>query len=141
MRNDVKRMIRLGCFAAVLLIAGCTSPSNSPPYPVDAGWRTEGLDVGVVDDTPKIVRSGSATHYQLQIQEVAGKKDPDGDAVYFRSSALPAYMSLDANTGLVTIDALPPVGVVGPVNFWSEDSNGANTSSTPYIVTFTISLT
>jgi hypothetical protein len=129
--------------AALATYVGCPTSSdddggaNNPPYRVDAGWRTEGVDTGNIDDTPKIVRSGFETHYQLRIAEVAGQKDPDGDQVFFRSDEALSYMSLNADTGLVTVDALPDLG--NPVvNFWTEDINGADTSATPYTVTFTI---
>ena len=112
------------------------SAVNSPPYPVISGSMTSGPgSMGTVTAKPIYTVANSTTYYQLQIQEVNGLKDPDGDQVFFRSGALPAYMSLDASTGLVTIAALPPAGTV-TIGFWSEDTKGASTSATPYTVIF-----
>ncbi len=113
------------------------SAVNSPPYPVIAGWKATGPGStgGAVTQTPLYVVGNSTTYYQLQIQEVNGLMDPDGDQVVFKSDALPAYMSLDADTGLVTIAPNPTPGTAA-IGFWSEDAKGASTSGTPYSVTF-----
>ena len=110
-------------------------PGNQPPYPVTGPTQT-----------PTFTAFTSADQfYQLEIAEVDGQRDPDGDQVFFRSTTLPDYMLLDADTGLVTIlgdptFAGPPAGEV-VVEFWSEDEHGADTSGTPYVVTFTFEST
>jgi hypothetical protein len=98
--------------------------ANQAPYPVTGPADSEFFSGQTYDQT-----------YQLTIEQVDGKNDPDGDEVFFRSSSLPSYMNLDATTGTVTIyDADYDVQV--EVEFWSEDSHGADTSSTPFVVTF-----
>ena len=109
-------------------------PENQPPYPVTGPTQT-----------PEFTAYTNADQfYQLQIAEVSGQRDPDGDQVFFRSTALPGYMELHADTGLVTIKGeiglWPPEGIV-VVDFWSEDEHGADTSGTPYVVTFTFEST
>ena len=72
---------------------------------------------------------------QLELDAV----DPDAPAGYtvdFLSDPLPSYFSLDANTGIVTFT---PDGSVhtDSIDFWSEDSLGENTSTSPLRIDFT----
>ncbi|MBW8003819.1 MAG: LruC domain-containing protein, partial [Planctomycetes bacterium] len=99
--------------------------TNQPPDPVTGPSQT-----------PIIVVSSQPRSYQLSLLDVDGdgQGDPDGDQVFFRSSALPSYMTLDEVTGQVTI--ISPVRGVITVDFWSEDEHGADTSGTPFSVTF-----
>jgi LruC domain-containing protein len=109
---------------------------NHAPYPVYKGWiaAAPGETDGTANTAPSFTKTGAPRYYQLLIQEIGGLKDPDGDQVFFRSSTLPGYMTLDADTGLVTIiNAAIGTQVI---SFWSEDAQGASTSGTPYTVTF-----
>lgn len=108
------------------------APKNSAPYPVTGPTQEPSFQAFTSADQ----------YYQLEIAQVGGQSDPDGDQVFFRSTALPSYMTLNADTGLVTIlgdprFAGPPAGTV-EVEFWSEDEDGADTSDAPYVVTFTL---
>ncbi len=150
MQSRLVEMTPLCRLLAVLLIAGCSSSSsddgsNSPPYPVIKGWiaAAPGETDGAVTKAPGFKKIGSPQYYQLKIQEVGGQKDPDGDQVFFRSSALPDWtlvlgsMTLDADTGVVTLTNVNLADSPLTIDFWSEDANGADTSATPYTVTFT----
>ncbi len=115
-------------FLLVLSFAGCpVAEVNQDPYPVTG------------NPSPNIVKSGTPQYYYLSIAEQGGQKDPDGDIVYFRSETLPGDMTLDSGTGVVTINSIGrTVGETITINFWSEDEHGADTSGTPFTVTFTI---
>ena len=75
--------------------------------------------------------------FHLQIDEQNGLKDPDGDIVYFKSSSLPSWISLDEDTGLVTVDTTDSHGAEDFL-FWSEDEHGADTSESPYTITISV---
>jgi len=101
--------------------------NNQPPYPVSG-----------VDPNPEYpANTDGLSPYELTIKTDDGKKDPDGDQVFFLSSKLPDKWSLDEDSGKVTIDAAPPGEVI--VYFWSEDEWGASTETNPFKVTFTFS--
>jgi len=103
--------------------------TNQPPDPV----------TGPSTNKTYIAASGTK-YYQLSLLDVDndGQDDPDGDQVFFRSSSnLPSYMSLDEDTGEVTIEPPATVDTV-IVDFWSVDEHGADTSGTPFTVTFKI---
>jgi len=90
--------------------------TNNPPYPVISPYtaRTFAED------------SGFQT-FQLSIDEQNGLKDPDDDSVYFRfSPADTGWVSLDENTGVVTVDTVDS-HAAQDFQFWSEDSEGADT--------------
>ncbi len=108
-------------------VAGGSTPANNDPYPVTG------------NPTPDIAKSSQPQYYYLSIAEQGGQKDPDGDIVYFRSETLPIEMTLDSGTGVVTINSFgKPLGVWITIDFWSEDEHGADTSGTPFTVTFNI---
>jgi len=101
-------------------------PENHPPYRVITS-----------EQNPYTGFSGGDYSFQMEIETVDGLKDPDGDAVYFRSGALPDYMNLDAESGILTITNAPDTEADPPViDFWSEDEWGAGTEETPLTVTF-----
>lgn len=121
----------LALLTILLLFSSCwmNSPDdavNQPPYEVTAAVS----DVDYDED------SGPQT-IQLLIAEQDGLKDPDGDTVYFRSSSLPSWISLDENTGTVTVDTADD-HVDEPFDFWSEDEHGANTSDNPHTITISV---
>ncbi len=100
---------------------------NNPPYPVTVPFSSRYY----AEDT------GLQT-FQLQIDEQDGLKDPDGDVVYFRSSSLPSWISLDEDTGLVTVDTTDSHSAEDFL-FWSEDENGADTRSSAVAITISVS--
>ncbi len=129
MRNSIFLSLAL---VLMFSITGCwmNSPSedeNRPPYEVTAAFTSRYY----AEDT------GLQT-FQLAIDEQNGLKDPDGDTVYFRSSNLPAWISLDADTGVVTVDTVDSHSAED-FQFWSEDEHGADTSGTAYTVTISVS--
>jgi len=107
--------------------AACKNPvtpptANSAPYKVTASIATQTYNQGSGDQT-----------FQLEIEQVAGLDDPDGDVVSFKSSVLPAWISLDEATGVVTVDTTAAQSSTS-VDFWSEDEHGEDTSGTPFTV-------
>jgi len=125
-----------------MVIMGCQLPgSNQPPYPV-TGEADDRIDTGSDPQNPIYpAYFDQILYYYLSIEQVNGRDDPDsGDTVIFKSSGMPAYMSLDQDTGVVSIDLDPQVStdlITVPVSFWSEDSNGADTSAESWEVNFT----
>jgi LruC domain-containing protein len=100
--------------------------SNNPPYPVSGSDPNPAYTANQAD---------KLLFYYLNIETIDKKQDPDGDEVFFRSSALPDYMSLDESSGIITIDNALPGEVVA--YFWSEDVHGASTETNPFKVIFT----
>jgi len=111
--------------------AACKNPvtpptANSAPYKVTASIATQTYNQGSGDQT-----------FQLEIEQVAGLDDPDGDVVSFKSSVLPAWISLDEATGVVTVDTTAAQSSTS-VDFWSEDENGEDTSGAAFSVLFSV---
>jgi hypothetical protein len=102
---------------------------NQPPYVVTA----------LVSNVVYGQGSGLQT-IQLLIAEQDGLKDPDGDTVYFKSSSLPSWISLDENTGEVTVDTTD-THAAEDFDFWSEDEHGADSSDTPHTITISVEFT
>jgi LruC domain-containing protein len=100
---------------------------NSAPYPVIVPFSSKHYD----EDT-------GLQFFQLQIDEQNGLEDPDGDVVYFRSSSLPSWISLDEDTGLVTVDTADTHSAEDFL-FWSEDENGAETRNNAVTITISVS--
>jgi len=99
--------------------------NNQPPYPVSG-----------IDANPEYpANTDGLPPYELTIKTVDGKKDPDGDQVFFLSSTLPDNWSLNEDTGELAIGSTPPGEII--VYFWSEDEWGASTEINPFKVTFT----
>ncbi len=99
---------------------------NQPPYPVTAPFTFRSY----TED------SGLKT-FQLEIEEQGGLADPDGDVVYFKSSLLPSWITLDENTGIVTVDTVDSHSSE-EFSFWSEDEHGADTSESPFKITISV---
>ena len=96
---------------------------NNPPYPVTADYTSYLFDQGSGDNT-----------FQLEILlNQGGLADPDGDEVCFKAMSLPAWVFLDEETGLVTVDVSE---LHGPetVSFWSEDEWGLKTGGLAFSV-------
>jgi LruC domain-containing protein len=105
---------------------------NQPPYPVTGDDQTP---FEAEETNPQYTaRFSFEQHYYLFIEQVDGQVDPDGDAVTFVSDPLPDHMSLDPDTGVVTITGAP----IGEetYSFWSVDSKGADSSAESLVVTF-----
>ena len=105
------------------MVSSCRNPfvdppgeENQAPYPVTADFTSQSFKIGEVNNT-----------FQLLIFEQGGLQDPDGDVVLFKSSVLPEWISLDSNTGVVTVDTSAIQSAV-TISFWSEDALGADTS-------------
>jgi len=94
---------------------------SQPPYPVTAGFSAQSFHQGA-----------AGCSFQMSIDEVGGLKDPDDDTVYFRSN-VPAWLTLDQNTGLVTVDTDCECAALS-ISFWTEDQYGEDTSGTSYDV-------
>ena len=113
------------CVEVILVLLSCnngtTSTSsgglNSSPYQVNGPFTAKDYAVGSGDQT-----------FQLTIAEQNGLKDPDGDIVYFRSSTLPSWITLDESTGIVTV-ATVNSHTAETIQFWSEDEYGADSSA------------
>ncbi|MCF7915322.1 MAG: hypothetical protein K9L66_09155 [Spirochaetaceae bacterium] len=112
--------------------------SNQAPYPVNGPEQNPEFQAYTSSDQ----------YFQLEIAEVNGEKDPDGDTVYFRSSSFGSYdsdMQLNENTGLVTIAGDPlfagPESGTVVVDFWTEDEHGNDSADQAYTVTFTFKST
>jgi hypothetical protein len=105
---------------------------NQPPYPVTGDDQTP---FEAEETNPQYTaRFSFEQYYYLFIEQVDGQDDPDGDAVTFASDPLPNYMSLDPDTGVLTIvDA--PIGEE-TFSFWSVDSEGNDSSAESLTVTF-----
>ena len=99
---------------------------NQPPYPVIGPFTSINYYEGTGDKT-----------FQLEIAEQGGLKDPDGDTVYFRSSLLPSWITLDENTGMVTVD-ITLIHAAEEISFWSEDEHDESQSEGPFIVEITV---
>jgi LruC domain-containing protein len=106
--------------------------ANQPPYPVTGDDQTP---FEAEETNPQYTaRFSFEQYYYLFIEQVDGQDDPDGDAVTFASDPLPNYMSLDPDTGVLTIvDA--PIGEE-TFSFWSVDSEGNDSSAESLTVTF-----
>lgn len=102
------------------------APANNPPYPVIAPFtsKTYPEDTGIKT-------------FQLSIDEQDGLKDPDGDQVFFRSSDLPDWITLDENTGEVEVDTTDSHSAE-EILFWSEDENGGDTKDKAVSVTLRV---
>lgn len=117
------------------LTAGCwmnssdDPPGNSPPYNVTVPFSSKDYSQ----------KPGSEV-FQLGIDEQDGKKDPDGDVVYFRSSSLPTWISLDENTGEVTVTTDETQSAVD-IDFWTEDEHEADTQKSAVTVTLSVVFT
>ena len=115
-------------------------PGNLPPYPVTTA-RPDGDPTTAGFQAYYTAYTKTVQTLQLEIATVDGQKDPNSnDTVYFRAGSLPRYMTLNADTGELSIGTDgdlndPPSGSV-TVNFWSEDQLGASTEKTPFTVTF-----
>ena len=113
-------------------IAGCWMNSsddlsgNNPPYTV--------IGPSSPQDFPE--DTGDRT-FQLVIDEQGGKKDPDGDTVYFKSSTLPLWIILDENTGEVTVDTADSHSAEDYL-FWSEDEHGKDTQSSAHTIAISV---
>lgn len=115
-------------------------PSNSgpsPPYIVTG----DGEDPSVRAVTIPYDGTARTVTYQLAINvDGSGQKDPDGDVVYFRCTTDPAslsYLTLDANTGLVTVTNYADSSDL-VLQFYSEDETGLDTSGDLFTVTFAV---
>jgi hypothetical protein len=116
------------------VIMGCQFPgSNQPPYPVTGDNETP----FVAEETNPEYNSkfDYEQFYYLFIEHVDGKEDPDGDTVQFTSTSLPTYMSLDVNSGKITIDPQVETGDE-LIDFWSIDSHGADSKEDKLTVLF-----
>ncbi|MBA7567831.1 hypothetical protein ES708_09549 [subsurface metagenome] len=109
----------------------------------DSNWYLRPLDsknlppylVSGIDANPEYpANTDGLPPYELTIKTFDGKKDPDGDQVFFLSSTLPDKWSLDEDSGELTIGSTPPGELVA--YFWSEDEWGASTENNPFKVTF-----
>ncbi|MCF7916106.1 MAG: hypothetical protein K9L66_13145 [Spirochaetaceae bacterium] len=109
----------------LILISSCwmnttdDSITNSSPYPVIA-----------LDDSYDYSEDSGTHTIQLYIQMQEGLKDPEGDTVFFRSSTLPSWITLNKNTGLISVDT-EDSHTSNNYSFWSEDEHGADTHDTP----------
>lgn len=114
------------------LTAGCwmnssdDPPGNSPPYAVIGPSSPQDFPEDTGDKT-----------FQLVIDEQDGKKDPDGDTVYFKSSTLPLWISLDENTGEVTVDTNDAHSAEDCL-FWSEDEHGDDSQSSAHTIAISV---
>ena len=121
--------ILIGLF---FLTAGCwmnssdDTPGNCPPYAVIGPSSPQDFPEDTGDKT-----------FQLVIDEQGGKKDPDGDTVYFKSSTLPSWISLDENTGEVTVDTTDSQDAEDYL-FWSEDEHGDDSQSSAHIIAISV---
>ncbi|MBI9100310.1 MAG: hypothetical protein JEY91_17640 [Spirochaetaceae bacterium] len=111
------------------MVSSCRNPfvdppgeENQAPYPVTADFTAKSFHQGTVDNT-----------FQMLIAEQGGLKDPDGDAVFFRSSILPVWITLNEDSGVVTVDTAETHDLV-TISFWSEDASGSETSNVAYNV-------
>jgi len=117
------RILSIFFFIGMVLVLspGCSNGNtpNSPPYAV-VGPAEETLDalIGAQD----VVLLTDAPGLDL---------DPDGDAVTFKSSALPVYATLDEVKGVITILGAPVGDLV--ISVWTEDEHGL--TSTEFEIT------
>ncbi len=115
------------------LVYSCPNPVDDPPfvennapYTVTADFSSRSFHQGAQSNT-----------FQLLIAEQNGLEDPDGDNITFMSSTLPAWISIDADTGIVTV-VTTEVQTAISISFWSEDENGSDTSDTPFSITIDV---
>ena len=130
----------------MLIIAGfmvsCNgggSGSDDPGIPAVVGAQKDGSDLP--DDDPGTAGIQYSFFYVDPIFSIQLELDSSVTAletILFRSSTpLPGYLSLDANTGIITVE---PDGSVhsDTVYFWSEgETSGDNTSATSLKIDFT----
>jgi hypothetical protein len=77
---------------------------------------------------------GTSVTETLSVAEVGGKKDPNGDTITYHSDPLPSFMQLDADTGEITITNAQAGNY--PIEFWTEDEYGEDTSGSSYQIIF-----
>jgi hypothetical protein len=95
---------------------------NAAPFPIDGPSNT-------------IMHSvGTSVTETLSVAEVGGKKDPNGDTITYHSDPLPSFMQLDADTGEITITNAQAGNY--PIEFWTEDEYGEDTSGSSYQIIF-----
>jgi len=75
--------------------------------------------------------------FKLEIDTQGGLADPDGDTVYFRSSPVSAWVTLDEFSGLVTVDTVN-LQTADTFSFWSEDEFGADTIGDSFEITISV---
>ena len=120
------------CFIVVVLTAACwintseQSLLNSPPYPVH-----------VFEDSYHYSEDSGVRTIQLHIEMQDGLKDPEDDTVFFRSSSLPSWISLNNNTGLLSVLTEESHESKNYI-FWSEDEHGADTSDEPCTIEISV---
>lgn len=115
---------------ASIAITGCLpesqddSPGTQSPVEVPA-------------NSPPSITGSPATQATVgviwQFRPVAS--DPDGDAIQFRASGLPAWAVIDAATGLISgTPAAGDIGQHGPIRIFATDGT-LESALTPFVVT------
>ena len=107
-----------------------TVSGNLAPYPIN----------GPSVISPVVTPEGFGDplkEYQLEIAEVDNQKDPDGDIVSYKSETLPSWITLDENSGVITVDT-STAHAAENFDFWTEDEHNADTSDNAFAISIEV---
>lgn len=143
-----KSLVFIVFVSLIVVLAGCKNPTvpDPPDEPVNSAPNPL-----VKPDSNITVYAGTGSFQTFQLEcsdniDSAFLYDVDGDSVTVivdSTTPLPLYISLNASTGLVSIDtdgAIPDEGENIILNFWTIDDKGGSTETSLLVVTIDIAV-